>query len=197
MQAFDAGRDGNVPFLVTEFVPGSDLRKYVRQYGPLTMRAAATIITQAARGLGHAHEQGLIHRDMKPGDLLVTPKGKTKVSDLGLAGWLNDTDINPRRAKSWARPIIFRQQILTPHKVTASSDIYFARLYTLLRGNGKSYHCPAAQAAIRRRSVKDQPLHPRRLNPDLTDKFIDVIAAMIDKDLQMRTPSAADVIRLL
>ncbi len=198
VQAHDAGHDGNVYFLVTEFVPGSDLRKYVRQYGPLTMRAAATIITQAARGLGHAHEQGLIHRDVKPGNLLVTPEGKTKVSDLGLAGWLNDTDIDPRAGKIvGTADYLSPEQILTPHKVTASSDIYSLGCTLYYAVTGKVPFPGGTSRDKARRHLEDQPLHPRRLNPDLNDKFIDVIAAMMDKDVTLRTTSAAEVIRQL
>ncbi len=87
VRAYDAGHDGNVHFLVTEFVPGTDLRKLVRARGKLSMTDAATIISQAALALAHAHAGGMVHRDVKPGNLLVTPEGRTKVSDLGLASF--------------------------------------------------------------------------------------------------------------
>ena len=75
VRALDAGEDGNVHFLVTEFVPGNDLRKLVRANGPMNMATAATTISQVAAGLQHAHDQGLVHRDVKPGNVLVTPDG--------------------------------------------------------------------------------------------------------------------------
>ena len=86
VRAVDAGNDGNVNYLVTEYVPGADLRKLVRRNGPLSMEAAANIISQVAEGLQHAHQQGIVHRDVKPGNVLVTPEGDAKLSDLGLAG---------------------------------------------------------------------------------------------------------------
>ncbi len=86
VRAVDAGNDGNVHYLVTEYVPGADLRKLVRRSGPLSMEAAANIISQIAEGLQHAHQQGIVHRDVKPGNVLVTPEGDAKLSDLGLAG---------------------------------------------------------------------------------------------------------------
>ena len=108
VRAFDAGHDGNVYFLVTECVPGTDLRKYVRLRGRLSMSEAATIISQAALGLGYAHSRGLIHRDVKPGNLLVTTTGQTKVSDLGLSGFLAPTTSKIRAgARSSVRPIIW------------------------------------------------------------------------------------------
>ena len=103
VRAYDAGHDGNVYFLVTEYVPGTDLRRLVRSRGPLTMKQAASVITQAALGIEYAHSQGLIHRDVKPGNLLVTPEGSVKVSDLGLAGFLNGGRTIRGLARSSAR----------------------------------------------------------------------------------------------
>ena len=73
VRAFDAGRDGNVHYLVTEYVPGRDLRRLIRANGPLSMEAAAVIISDAARGLQYAHDLGMVHRDIKPGNILVHP----------------------------------------------------------------------------------------------------------------------------
>ncbi len=109
VRAYDAGHDRNVYFLVTEYVPGTDMRRLVRARGKLSLADAATIITQAARGLSHAHSRGMIHRDVKPGNLLVTPTGQTKVSDLGLAEFMGiDDPDDPRRVASWARPTTCR-----------------------------------------------------------------------------------------
>ena len=183
VQAFDAGKDGGVCFLVTEYVPGTDLRKYVRQHGPLSVRAASTIITQAANGLGHAHEQGLIHRDVKPGNLLVTPEGITKVSDLGLAGWLNDTEVDPRAGKIvGTADYLSPEQILTPRKVTATTDIYALGCTLYYAVTGKVPFPGGTTRDKARRHLEDTPLHPRRLNPDLADSFVEVIAEMMEKD---------------
>ena len=71
VRAFDAGEDGNVHYLVVEYVPGTDLRRLVRSKGKLTVQQAANIIKQSAEGLSHAHDCDLIHRDIKPGNILV------------------------------------------------------------------------------------------------------------------------------
>jgi eukaryotic-like serine/threonine-protein kinase len=198
VQAFDAGKDGGVCFLVTEYVPGTDLRKYVRLHGPLSVRAASTIITQAARGLGHAHEQGLVHRDVKPGNLLVTPEGITKVSDLGLAGWLNDTEVDPRAGKIvGTADYLSPEQILTPRKVTATTDIYALGCTLYYAVTGKVPFPGGATRDKARRHLEDTPLHPRRLNPELADSFVDVIAAMMEKDSAARIQTTAEVVRRL
>jgi eukaryotic-like serine/threonine-protein kinase len=198
VQAFDAGREGKRYFLVTEFVPGVDLRKYVRQRGPLSMNEAARIISQAAKGLAHAHNQGLIHRDIKPGNLLVTPEGKVKVSDLGLAGWMGDAENDPRHGKIvGTADYLSPEQILTPHEISPASDIYSLGCTLYYAVSGKVPFPGGTTRDKAKRHIEDMPLHPRRLNPALDDEFVDVIADMMDKDPKRRVQSAEEVVRRL
>jgi serine/threonine protein kinase len=83
--AFDADEANNSHFLVMEYVEGADLSALVKQRGPLPMAQAVDFIVQAGRGLQFAHEQGVVHRDIKPGNLLLDKKGTVKVLDMGLA----------------------------------------------------------------------------------------------------------------
>ncbi len=108
VRAYDAGRDGNVHYLVTEYVPGTDLRRLVRTQGPLPTEEAAMVLRQAALGLHYAHQLGLVHRDVKPGNVLVTPDGHAKVSDVGLAAWSMDWPTIRAQARWWVPRIICR-----------------------------------------------------------------------------------------
>jgi serine/threonine protein kinase len=201
VRAFDAGHEGKRYFLVCEYVPGADLRRLVRSRGKLSMHDAATIISQAADGLSHAHQRGLIHRDVKPGNLLVTPEGFTKVSDLGLAGYLDasmdDQEPDPRAGKIvGTADYLAPEQVLTPNNVTPAADVYAlgATLYYAVTGK-----VPFAGGTPRdkaRRHVDDTPLNPKRLNPDLADEFVAVIAAMMEKNPADRL-TTAEVIRRL
>ncbi len=199
VRAFDAGHDGNVYFLVTEFVPGADLRKLVRARGKLSMQDAATIISQAARGLGHAHCRGMVHRDVKPGNLLVTPEGLTKVSDLGLAGFLGVDDPDDPRAGRivGTADYLSPEHIISPAKLSAVSDIYSLGCTLYYAVTGKVPFPGGTHRDKARRHCEDIPLNPRRFNLELTDEFIDVIAAMMEKDPQKRLQTAADVVRRL
>ncbi len=201
VRAFDAGRDGNVHFLVTEFVPGMDLRKLVRGLrdsgGALSMNAAAAIVSQAAYGLDHAHARGLIHRDIKPGNLLVTPEGVCKVSDLGLAGYLDEEDDARRNKTVGTADYLSPEQIMTPQNLTPCCDIYALGCTLYYAVTGKVPFPGGNTKEKARRHCYDQPLDPRRLNPDLDNAFVDVIADMMVKDARQRMRNAREVIRRL
>jgi len=83
--AYDADQAGGVHFLVMEYVAGTDLSRLVKSRGPLPVEQALSCILQAARGLAHAHQAGIVHRDIKPGNLLLDTQGRVKVLDMGLA----------------------------------------------------------------------------------------------------------------
>ena len=85
VRAIDAGFDGNVFYMVTEFIDGLDLNRFVKKYGCLIDDVAASIISQTARALGYAHANKIIHRDVKPGNIFVGSDGCVKLLDLGLA----------------------------------------------------------------------------------------------------------------
>ncbi len=83
--AYDADEAGGMHFLVMEYVDGSDLAGVVKQQGPLPVSQALDYVLQAARGLEHAHGEGVVHRDIKPSNLLLDKKGTLKILDMGLA----------------------------------------------------------------------------------------------------------------
>ncbi len=90
--AWDAEQAGNLHLLVMEFVDGTDLATVVQQRGPLDVSQACDYIAQAARGLQHAYEKGMVHRDIKPHNLMLTPDGRVRILDFGLAGIVSDDD---------------------------------------------------------------------------------------------------------
>jgi len=188
VRAYDAGHDGNVYFLVTEFVPGTDLRKLVRVRGKLSMQDAATVIVQAAQGLAHAHECGLVHRDVKPGNLLVTPSGQTKVSDLGLAGFLGaeDTD-DPRFGRIvGTADYLSPEHISSPRNLSPASDVYSLGCTLYYAVTGKVPFPGGTSRDKARRHCEDAPINPHRFNLELSDEFVEVVAAMMDKNAERR-----------
>ncbi len=194
--------DGGTYFLVTEYVPGSDLRRLVREHGALTPQQAAIIVSQAAEALNYAHAQGLIHRDVKPGNILITPEGQSKVADLGLAFFSADSDGN---VPSDSRPkhivgtadFLAPEIIVTPGEVLPISDIYSlgCTLYYALTGK---VPFPGGETADKlRRHLDEAPIAAQRLNAEVDEKMAKVVAFMMQKRPADRVSTAAEVVGLL
>ena len=194
VRAYDAGHDGKLHYFVTEYVAGTDLRRLIRSQGTLTMQQAASVIMQTARALEYAHERGLIHRDVKPGNILVTAEGVAKLSDLGLAGCLSDNDDDPRAGKIvGTADYLAPEQIRNPHEIRGVSDIYSLGCTLYYAVTGKVPFPGGTPASKARRHLEEMPMHPRRFNPDVSEEFVDVIADMMEKDPDARIQAAAEV----
>lgn len=196
--------EGDTYFFVTEYVPGTDLRKLVRRNGPLPYATAATIISQAAEGLHYAHRRGLVHRDVKPGNLLVTPDGRTKITDLGLA-WFLMEDIEGVGRPAGGKPnslvgtadYLAPESIRRPDQILPVSDVYALGCTLYYAVTGKVPFPGGNTPDKIRRHLDETPLNPLHFNPDLPTDFCDAIAAMMDKNPDTRTPTAAAVVELL
>ncbi|MBI3823180.1 MAG: protein kinase, partial [Planctomycetes bacterium] len=163
--AHDAGEIDGQLFLVMEHVEGKDLSRLVKDHGPLPIDQALDCVLQAARGLQHAHEAGIIHRDVKPSNLLLDERGTVKVLDLGLARFLCQPEISASVAGTVAfmAPELFEPGRLADER----SDIYSlgCTLYVLLtgrvpfetRGPQGKLECPSAVEALFRRMVAHDP----------------------------------------
>lgn len=198
VHAYDAGHDGDVHYLVTEFIPGTDLRRLIRSEGPLTVQQAASIIMQAARALDYAHECGLVHRDVKPGNILVTGEGVAKVSDLGLANFKNEEEEDPRAGKIvGTADYLAPEQIRNPHEINKLSDLYSLGCTLYYAITGKVPFPGGTPSSKARRHLEETPWHPRRFNPEISEEFVEIIADMMEKDPEARIQSAADVVARL
>jgi serine/threonine protein kinase len=195
-----ADKDGDTYFLVTEFVPGSDLRRLVRHHGALSERQAALIVSQAAEALAYAHQRGLVHRDVKPGNLLVTPDGHTKLTDLGLAAFASDaspaSDPAPRHIVG-TPDFLAPEAIVAPGQVRPASDVYSLGCTLYYAVTGKVPFPGGATSEKLRRHLEEAPLTPARLNPQLDPQFVDLIADMMHKRPSERIASAEEVVRRL
>jgi serine/threonine protein kinase len=136
--ATDAGESRGLHYLVMELVPGTDLARLVKRIGPLPVADACEVIRQAALGLQAIHEAGLVHRDIKPQNLMLTPEGSVKVLDLGLARLVGEAggtitwDGAPGGTADYMAP----EQALNLHSVGITADLYSlgCALYCLLAG---------------------------------------------------------------
>jgi eukaryotic-like serine/threonine-protein kinase len=197
VRAYDAGYDAMVYYLVTELVPGMDLKRHVQTHGPLGEAEAAAIIAQAARGLAYAHEQGLVHRDVKPGNILVMQDGRVKVLDLGLAGSQLEEESSRIGHVIGTMDYIAPEQIRMPDDVGPSADIYALGCTLYYAVTGRVPFPGGTRKEKMHRHLHETPDSVRKLAPHLGDAFCQVIEAMMAKAPEARLPSANDVVERL
>jgi serine/threonine protein kinase len=196
-----ADRDGDTYFFVTEYVDGIDLRRLVRRHGALAEPLAAAVVAQAALAIDYAHRRGLVHRDVKPGNLLITRGGLVKVTDLGLA-WYLDEGASLSVPQGSGKVVgtsdyLAPEAIRTPDRVLPASDIYGLGCTLYYAVTGKVPFPGGNHLTKLKRHVSEQPVDPRRFSPTLSDAMAALVAQMMAKDPAARPPSAANVAEAL
>jgi eukaryotic-like serine/threonine-protein kinase len=200
VRAYDVEQQGPVLFLVLEYVEGASLREVLDTHGPLDVARAVDVIRQAARGLQHAHEAGWVHRDIKPGNLLLTPQGTVKVLDLGLARLRDDdTDCLTREFRAILGTIDYLapEQSLDSHAVDGRADIYAlgATFYELLTGQPPFRRSTIEQKVTAHRHLRPRPL--RLLRAGVPAQLETVLERMLAKKPAHRYQAAAEVVAAL
>ncbi len=198
VRAYDVDQEKDTHFLVMEYVPGQSLHELVVKSGPVDFVAAAEYMRQAAEGLQHAHRIGMVHRDIKPGNLLLDEKGIVKLLDLGLARFFDDKDENSLTVKHDEKVLgtadfLSPEQALNSHTVDGRSDIYSlgCTFYFLLTG-----HPPFPEGTLAQRLLAHQTRTPRPVQeerPDIPPGLLAILNRMIAKNPDNRFQSARDV----
>src|ERR1019366_629470 len=157
---YDTGEDEGVAYIVLEFVEGQDLRRLLDEHGPLSSAKAVSIARSVAAALDHAHRKGIVHRDVKPANVLVAADGRVKVTDFGIAkASRDDGDLTSTGA------IVGTARYLAPEQVRgepadARSDIYAAGLvlYEMLTAKAPFVADTDMGSALARLSSAPMPL---------------------------------------
>lgn len=202
VRAYDIDNEGDTHYLVMEYIDGLDLNIIVRDSGTLEYITAAQYIKQAARGLHYAHSVGLIHRDVKPANLLVDAEGVVKILDLGLARFIAEKeqasltvayDENVLGTADYLAP----EQAIDSHAVDARADIYGlgCSLYFLLTG-----HPPFTEGTLTQRLMAHQKDPPPSIYKDREDAppgLVNICLRMMAKKPADRYKDCAEVARAL
>jgi len=204
IRVFDVDRVGPNPFMVMEYADGTNLHDIVSKHGPLSPLRAADSIRQAALGLQHAHEVGLVHRDIKPGNLLLDRSGTVKLLDLGLARFTDDPTRNQGITDKYDKHIVVGtadfmapEQAFETAAVDIRSDIYGlgCTLYFLLTGRVPfpDRSVPEKMYAHKTRA----PAPVSELCPRLPLRLAEVLDKLIAKEPGERYQTPADVVEAL
>ena len=201
VHAHDAEQAGNLHFLMMEFVEGTDLAKLVKQKGPRSVSFGCYFARQAALGLQHAHEKGMTHRDIKPHNLMVTPKGQVKVLDFGLARvrseGRNGGGLTAADSFMGTPEYVAPEQATDARQADIRSDIYSlgCTLYYLLTGRPPFREDTVVKTVLAQISKVPQPLH--EIRPEIPAELSALVDKMLAKDPANRFQTPGEVAKLL
>ncbi|WP_425615938.1 serine/threonine protein kinase [Anatilimnocola sp. NA78] len=197
VKAYDIDNDGDTHYLVMEYIEGRDLQNIVKQEGPLPLEVACNYIAQAADGFQYSHENGLIHRDVKPANLLIDTKGQVKILDLGLALLADEERSSLTVAHNenvlGTADYLSPEQARNSHTVDSRADIYSlgCTLYYALSG-----HAPFTDGSLAQRIAKHQTQMPediRKERAEVPRDLADICWKMIQKRPERRYAKMKDV----
>ena len=188
VSVYDVSRGGDTEYIVMELIDGITLKQYMEKRGQLNWRESLHFITQILRGLSHAHSRGIVHRDIKPQNVMVLRDGSVKVADFGIACLENSAQTLTQEALGSVHYISPEQA--RGERTDARSDIYSAGvvMYEMLTGRLPFEGDSAVSVAIQH--LSSVPLAPRELNPEIPAQLELICMKAMTPDLDRRYASA-------
>jgi eukaryotic-like serine/threonine-protein kinase len=196
--AFDFGRDEGIEYLVTEYVPGLTLDAKLASR-PLPEGDVLNLGKQMASGLETAHREGVIHRDLKPGNLRVTPDGRLKILDFGLAFLLHtdaEKDVTATLTSTYSDAgtlAYMAPEQVKGQKTDARTDVWAAGAVLYEMSTGKRPFADLTGAQLVAAILEAEPVAPRALNPKISEGLERAILRALQKDPKERYQSAGDL----
>ena len=194
VQAYAVGEDEGIYFFAMEHIDGETMKDYMKREGVVKVDFALEVIQQIAEALDYAwKEQRLVHRDIKPDNIMLTAKGRAKLADLGLARVAGDID-DADSDEVMGTPQYISPEHLTGAEMDVRSDIYSlgATLFHFITGRFAFEGRTATEIA--RKHLEEQVISPRKLDPNIPESVCRIIFKMMAKNVNERYQSAEDLV---
>ena len=197
VQVFDTGEadttEGPLPFIVMEYVDGETLRDILRTRGTIAPRQAMTWMADVAAAMDFSHRNGIVHRDMKPANVMIDNHGAVKVMDFGIARAMDDTGATMTQTSA----VMGTAQYLSPEqargiKVDPRSDIYSMGCVLFELVTGEPPFTGDSPIAVAHQHVHEDPRRPSEINPDITPELDSVVMKAMSKNPENRYQTAAE-----
>lgn len=186
VRSYDVGEDDGVSYIVLEYVEGKTLKEIIKEEGPLSPKTAVNYACQVLDALSHAHERGIIHRDVKPQNVIITPRGKAKLTDFGIA---RDAAATTRTFAG--TNVIGSVHYISPEQArgdnaTGGSDIYSCAimLYEMLTGSVPFSGDNSVAVALKH--LQEEIIPPIQVNSKIPRALSDVVVKAAAKNINMR-----------
>src|SRR5438477_3086250 len=195
VRALDYGTVSGRPYLVMEFVDGESLGQTLERIGKMDEADAVRVVTDACTGLEEAHKQGMIHRDIKPDNIMVTRDGKVKIADMGLVKDIGDELNLTRTGRGLGTPhFMAPEQFRNAKNADVRCDIYSmgATLYMMVTGELPFKSCGPLDAWMKK--TKNDIPPPRKLNPKISERTDAAIQRAMHYDAAKRPQSCREFV---
>lgn len=186
----DFGWDQNQLFIVMEYLPGTDLKTLMHQKGIFKVSEAVDLMIQACAGVGYAHRAGLVHCDIKPHNILVTPDLRLKVTDFGIARALSTIPAEEHNEIVWGSPHYFSPEQARGMAPSPASDVYSLGIIFYEMLTGQLPFKAEDSTELARMHREDHPVPPRRLNPSIPATLEEIIIKVLSKEPSARYRTA-------
>ena len=193
----DFGLDYGQLYIVMEHIPGSDLKTLIKQRGRFTVEEAIPLVVQACAGVGYAHRAGLVHCDVKPHNMLVTPDKRLKVTDFGIARALATIHPGERSDVVWGSPQYFSPEQAAGEPPSPASDVYSMGivLYETLTGSLPFVAATPQELARMHLDMRPQPI--REYLPEIPPALEQIVNKVLSKEPSARYRTADQLGRVL
>lgn len=192
---YDVGEEGGQHYLSMEYMDGGSVESHLSTKGRFHWREALGVLRDAAAGLVYAESRGIVHRDIKPDNLMRNADGATKIADLGLAVQVEQAHVDGERGKVFGTPHFLAPELARGATPDARSDIYSlgATAYRMI--SGRTPHEGSDPRSILRSVLNEEPPRLGALVQGLPEAVDELVHAMLAKDPNERTASAGFVVR--